>query len=180
MDQFIIDEVPHLYRVIALHNFRRTPGVYFDVMPHQHIPRIDAIDRVIHEGGALSPGPVGDVARPWYMHPAQDDNLIVLQGKRYVDIYTAHHGTIERFEVTPHHVTKNGVMLYQGEAVLVWPRGVFHRIESDADTGSASINLATHYDGFDIKTNFNIYALDDATGRFHVIRKGHLDQKPER
>jgi hypothetical protein len=104
----------------------------------------------------------------------------VLQGKRYVDIYTAHHGTIERFEVTPHHVTKNGVMLYQGEAVLVWPRGVFHRIESDADTGSASINLATHYDGFDIKTNFNIYALDDATGRFHVIRKGHLDQKPER
>lgn len=177
MHHHIIDEVPRLYRVIALHNFRRTPGVYFDVMPTELIPRIDAIDRVIHEGGAISPGTVGDVLRPWYMHPAQDDNLIVLHGTRFVEIYTAAHGHIEEFEITPHYVKKNGTMLYKGEAVLVWPRGVFHRIKSSSENGSASINLATHYTGFDIRTNFNIFALDASSGQFHVIREGHLDQQ---
>jgi hypothetical protein len=38
------------------------------------------------------------------------------------------------------------------------------------------VNLAVHYEGFDIRTNFNIYDVDVATGKFHVIRKGDEDQ----
>jgi len=176
LDYQVIEEVDGLYRVIAFRVLRRTPGVFFELVPVAAFPRIDAVDRVIHKGGAVSPGPVGDVARPWYMHTHQDDNLVVLHGTRHVDIYTPQHGVVERFTATPHRILKGNRLLYDGAAMLVWPRGVFHRVESDAQTGSASLNLAVHYDGFDIRTNFSIYALDTATGAYHVLREGHLDQ----
>ena len=171
----IIDEVPGFYKVIALRPFRKTMGVSFDILPKDLIPKIDAIDRVIHKNKAVSPGPVGDVPEPWYMHPHQDDNLMVLQGARYVDIYTRAHGRIESFVITPERLEHNGTILHDGPALLVWPREVFHRIKS-GDNGSASINLATHYEGIDMRINFNIYDLDTETGKFKVIREGHLDQ----
>jgi hypothetical protein len=171
----IIAEVPRFYKVIALKPFRRTEGVTFDILPKSLVPKIDAVDRVIHKSSAVSPGPVGDVAEPWYMHPHQDDNLIVLQGTRHVEIYTKEHGKIESFVITPDRIEHNNKLLYEGPGLLVWPRTVFHRIKSGSE-GSASINLATHYDGIDMKTNFNIYNLDINTGKFRVIREGHLDQ----
>ena len=176
MDASIITEVKGLYRVVPLKPLRRTTGVRFDVVKLSSMMRIDAIDRVLHTGGAVSPGPVGDVARPWYMHTHQDDNLLVLHGTRYVEIYTPDHGRIEQFTVTPDEVIQGNRRLYEGPAMLVWPRGVFHRIVRDEVAGSASVNLATHYDGFDIETNFSIYSLDTETGEYHVIRKGSLDQ----
>jgi hypothetical protein len=172
----ILEEVADLYRIVALRPLRRTAGVRFDMVQLEALLRIDALDRVIHEHGAVSPGPVGSIERPWYMHTAQDDNLLVLHGTRYVEIYTPAHGRVEQFTVTPDHVMRNGEVLHEGAAMLVWPRGVFHRIVSDAAEGSASINLATHYEGFDIETNFSIYDLDTETGEYHVIRKGSLDQ----
>ena len=172
----VIAEEPGLYRILPLRVLRRTPGVYFDAVDPSHFPHIDAIDRVIHEGGAISPGPVGEVARPWYMHPWQDDNLIVLHGVRYVDIYTKKHGKMESFEVRPDLVKHGDTVIHNGPAMLVWPRGVFHRIRSDEQTGSASINFAVHYPGFDIDTNFSIYDLNTETGEFTIIREGKADQ----
>lgn len=171
----LIDECPGLYRIIPLTPLRQTPRVTFDCLPRDLLPRIDAIDRVLHEGLATSPGPVAGVERPWYMHPCQDDNLIVLSGSRQVEIYTLEHGRIEEFVVTPHAISKNGEVVCRGGAMLVWPCRVFHRIRS-GDNGSASLNFAVHYPGFDLRTNFNIYDLDPASGRFEVIRAGHLDQ----
>ncbi|MBU0730383.1 MAG: hypothetical protein KKE17_14670 [Proteobacteria bacterium] len=168
-------EIPGLYRIIPLVPFRRTPNVYFDIVPMQAIPGINAIDRVIHEKGAVSPGPVGDIPRPWYMHPHQDDNLMVLHGIRHVDIYTKKHGKIESFVVSANRIEKDDRILFDGPAMLVWPRGVFHRIRS-AEGGSASLNFAVHYEGFDIKTNFNIYNLDTETGKFKTLREGYRDQ----
>jgi hypothetical protein len=109
------------------------------------------------------------------MHPHQDDNLVVLHGIRRVEIYTKKHGRKETFEVAPDRIVKDGEVLYDGPAMLVWPRGVFHRIET-LDDGSASINFAVHYEGMDLRTNFNIYDLDLETGRFKVIREGFRDQ----
>lgn len=171
----IIDEVEGLYRIIPLTPLRKTPKVTFDNVPLDFLPRIDAIDRVLHEGGAFSPGPVGEVARPWYMHHCQDDNLIVLAGVREVEIYTPDHGRVETFTVTPNEITKNGMPLYHGGAMLVWPAGVFHRIRT-GDAGSASLNLAVHFEGFDLRTNFNIYDLDPLNGAYWIIRDGYLDQ----
>ena len=171
----IVAEIHGLYKVVALQPFRKTEGVSFDILPNDLVPKIDAVDRVIHKTNAISPGPVGDVKEPWYMHPDQDDNLIVLQGIRHVEIYTKAHGKVESFIVTPEYVEHNNKLLYDGPALLIWPRGVFHRIKS-GEKGSASINLATHYQGIDMKTNFNIYDLDTETGNFRVIREGHLDQ----
>ncbi|MBN2259899.1 MAG: hypothetical protein JW702_05120 [Clostridiales bacterium] len=173
--EYIIAGVKDLYSVIKLKEFRRTPGVDFDVLVKSMVPKIDAIDRVIHKSGAISPGPVGEVERPWYMHTHQDDNLFVLHGKRFVEIYTPKHGKIERFVVAPDYVEHNGEIIFKGGVVLVWPKGVFHRIVSDKE-GSASLNLATHYEGFDIKTNFSIYDLNTETGEYKVIRKGEMDQ----
>ncbi|SHG95646.1 hypothetical protein SAMN02745245_00144 [Anaerosphaera aminiphila DSM 21120] len=176
MKDYIIDEVEGLYKIIKLKEFRKTEGVNFDVMVESMVPKIDAVDRVLHKAGAISPGSVGDIERPWYMHKSQDDNLIVLQGTRYVEIYTQAHGKVEKFTVEPNKITHNGKVVFEGGAVLVWPVGVFHRILS-GDEGSASINLATHYDGFDIKNNFNVYDLNPETGEYKVIREGFKDQK---
>lgn len=174
-DAEVFEEVTGLYKIISLNPFRKTPGVIFDNVPTKAFSEISAIDRVIHEGKAISPGPVGDVKRPWYMHPHQDDNLVVLYGTRVVDIYTRVHGKVENFVVTPHQIQKNGTIIFDGAAMLVWPRGVFHRIQS-TEEGSAAINFAVHYEGIDIRTNFNIYDLDTETGKFRVIREGYVDQ----
>ncbi|MBA3014965.1 MAG: hypothetical protein KKD63_10080 [Proteobacteria bacterium] len=171
----VLDEVTGLYRIIPLALLRSTSKVTFDCVPLEFLPRIDAIDRVLHEGGATSPGPVEEVARPWYMHPSQDDNLVVLHGTRHVEIYTPEHGRVEEFVVTPNEIRRNGEVIVQGGAMLVWPCRVFHRIRT-AEEGSASLNFAVHYQGFDIRTNFNIYDLDQVSGKFRVIREGHLDQ----
>jgi mannose-6-phosphate isomerase-like protein (cupin superfamily) len=81
------------------------------------IAHIDSIDYVLHDHSAVSPGPVGSASHPWYMHLHQDDNLLVLHGRREVDIYNKTHGKF----------------LYNGGDILVWPAGVFHRIVSGED-----------------------------------------------
>jgi hypothetical protein len=170
-----IIEVPGLYKIIPLKKFRRTQGVSFDIMPMEFLPKIDGVDRVIHHHGAISPGSTEGIERPWYMHPSQADNLMVLNGVRYVDVYTKEHGQMESFEVSPDLVKHNGKTIFEGPVMLVWPEGVFHRIKS-GEGGSASLNFAVRGNDFDIKTNFNIYDLNINTGDFKVIRKGHLDQ----
>jgi len=174
----MVEQVDGVYRVLRLSRLRHTPGVSFDVLPPQLVPRVDAIDRVIHDAGALSPGSVGQIERPWYMHPHQDDHLMVLAGKRYVDLFSPILGRVVSFEVGPNRAVREGELICESASLLVWDRGVFHRIRSDAETGSRSVNLATHYPGFDINTNFNIYDLDVETGDFHVLRRGSDDQQP--
>jgi len=174
----IIEQVEGAYRVLRLSRLRQTPGVSFDVLVPRLVPQVDAIDRVFHESGAISPGPVGDVLRPWYMHPDQDDHLMVLAGKRYVDLYSGILGRMISFEVEPDRVTREGERICDTACMLVWDRGVFHRIRSDPETGSRSVNLATHHAGFDIDTNFNIYDLDVSTGAYRVLREGSEDQSP--
>lgn len=176
MEDYIVKEVENLYRVIRLKEFRKTEGVSFDIMLGDMIPKIDAIDRVIHSSAAISPGPIGDIERPWYMHPHQSDNLLVLSGVRYVDLYSLKHGRIESFIITPEYIEHKGERILEGGGLVVWPRDVFHRIRSGED-GSASVNFATHYEGFDIRTNFNIYDLNTETGDYRVIREGYKDQK---
>lgn len=170
-----LQKINGLYEIIPLTVLRRTPNVAFDAFPMDLFPRVDAIDRVLHGKSAISPGSIDEVKRPWYMHPHQDDNLLVLQGVRYVDIYTPEHGKVESFEVRPDVITKDGEVFFEGGAILVWPRKVFHRIQS-GEEGSASVNIAVHYDGLDMKTNFNIYDVNTETGNYHVIREGFRDQ----
>ncbi len=172
----IIDEIPKVYRVIKLRTLRRMGKTAFDYIPLAAIAHIDALDRVLHQPGAYSPATVGDVQRPWYMHQHQEDNLVVLHGTRYIDLYHTEHGKVESFVVTPHRIEKDGHVLYDGSAMLVWPCNVFHRVISCEKEGSASLNLAVHHEGFDIRTNFSVYDLDPQTGEYTVIREGHLDQ----
>lgn len=171
------ETISGLYNIIRLKPFRRTEGVRFDVLIRSDVPKVDAVDRVIHIRGAVSPGAIDDIERPWYMHTHQDDNLLVLSGYRLVDLYTPSHGKIEQFEVTPDSISRNGEILIDEPAILVWPRFVFHRVRS-GENGSISVNLATHYDGFNLRDNFNVYDLNPDTGAFRVIREGYLDQMP--
>ena len=171
----IIDQVKNLYKIIEFDIFRKTKGVTFDLIPIELFDKIDSMDRVLHQKKAVSPGPIGDILNPWYMHPHQEDNLVVLYGTRYVDIYTPEHGKIESFVVTPTSVHKNGQLIIEGSAMLVWPENVYHRITS-GEHGSASINLAVHSKGFDLKTNFNIYDLNTQSGQSVLIRQGFKDQ----
>jgi len=164
-----------MYRLIPLRTLRRTVGVMFDEVVSSDIPRIDGIDRVIHKANGISPGPWESVKRPWYMHPGQDDNLIVLQGERFIDIYCPIQKKKESFIVTPDKVYKDNKLYYNQPAMVVWPAGIFHRIVSGS-TGSISLNLATRTKDFDLSTNFNIYDLNTDTGEYTIIRDGRLDQ----
>lgn len=177
MPNHVIEELAGFYRIIELKMFRRTEGVKFDMFPMEFLPRIDGIDRVMHASDALSPGTVGDVKRPWYMHPEQEDNLLVLQGTRTVDIYTLERRQLLTFVVEPDRVLRDGKVIYDGPAILVWPMKVFHRITSGAD-GSASLNFAVRMPGINMKTNFNVYDLDTKDNTYKLIRAGHLDQNP--
>ena len=172
----VIDEVEGFYKVIALQPLRKTEGVSFDYIPMEHIGSVEGIDRVVHKADAISPNPVGEVQRPWYMHTHQHDNLLVLDGIRYVDIYSPKIGKILTFSVSAEQVLLNGVVLYDGPAMLVWPTEVFHRVQSCKETGSKTVNFAHREAGFDVKTAFNIYDVNTTTGEYHCIREGHLDQ----
>ena len=174
--EYIIREVKGFYQVIKLKEFRKTVGVNFDVLVQSMMPKIDVIDRVIHQEGAKSPGKVGSVEEAWYMHHHQEDYLLVLHGKRFIELYKPECGKIEKFEITPNYIEHNGERILEGGGLVAWSRDVFHRITSGYD-GSASINLATHFEGFDINTNFNIYDLDVETGEYTLIREGYKDQK---
>ena len=171
----IIKKIENLFSIVRMEPLRETPGVSFDAVPSEIFEKVSSIDRVIHHSSAVSPGKINDVTYPWYMHPDQDDNLMVLNGTRHVDLYSVSHGKIESFIVTPESILQNGKFVAKESAMLIWPRNVFHRVRSDKD-GSASVNFATHYENFDIKTNFNIYDVDIKTGEYKVIREGHLDQ----
>tara|TARA_B100000524_G_C23652363_1_gene370562 strand:+ start:1586 stop:2158 length:573 start_codon:yes stop_codon:yes gene_type:complete len=168
-----------LYRIIPLRMLRRTPGVSFDEMVPSDIPKIDGIDRVIHAPNSISPGPIQtdkvSVQRPWYMHPGQDDNLMVLQGTRYVDIYNSLSKEKASFIITPDKIYKNEKLYYNGPAMVVWPAGIFHRIISGSE-GSISINFATRTDKFELSNNFNIYDLHTKTGKYTIIKEGEEDQ----
>ena len=168
-----------MYRLIPLRTLRNTQKVKFHEMVPSDIPLIHGIDRVIHEPYATSPGPVDDcpnlVQRPWYMHPGQDDNLMVLQGTRYIDIYCPKRKEKASFIVTPDKIYKNDRLYYDGSAMVVWPAGIFHRIIS-GDEGSISINFATRTSKFNLDDNFNIYNLSVYSGEYHVIKDGSEDQ----
>ena len=96
-------------------------------------------------------------------------------GKTYTISIKTNRGELE-LELYPEHAPKT-----VNNFVFLTEQGyydgvVFHRVISDAKLGSASLNLAVHYEGYDIRTNFSIYDLDIETGEYRVIREGHLDQ----
>ena len=164
--------ISNLFQIKPLRLLRQTEGVEFHVVP---LVGESSIDRVIHDPGAHSPGAVGSVKRPWYCHPNQEDNILVLHGRRWVELYTKEDGIYE-FEVTAEQIFLNGELICDEPALLSWPTDVFHRVRSCEKEGSHSVNFAVHKPGFNINTNFNIYDLDTDTGKFEVIREGHLDQ----
>ena len=170
-----MEKVDNLYEIVHLKRFRETDGVIFDVFTKELFDPVSGVDRVIHKSNAVSPGKIGNVERPWYMHTHQADNLLVLHGERHIDLYTKEHGKVEKFIVTPTEIFLNGELLCGVPGMLIWPTGVFHRVESK-EGGSASINFAHRDSKFDVKDNFNIYDLNTETGEYEVIRNGFKDQ----
>jgi hypothetical protein len=110
------------------------------------------------------------------MHPHQEDHLLVLHGSRSVELWSETHPRVVNFQVSAEGVSVDGRPAGNGPALLAWPIRVFHRIESDRETGSASLNFAARLPGYDVLTNFDIYDLDPSTGEHRVIREGRLDQ----
>ena len=161
--------------IIPLKLFRKTDKVTFDIIP-EVVKGLSSVDRVVHGKGAISPTieHKSDDEIHWYMHPNQSDNLLVVQGKRMIELYNEKHGKVEHFEVTPDYIKLNGAIVYEGAAILGWPTHVFHRVISP--DGSTSINFAKHFEGFDPQTNFNIWDLNVETGSHECAREGHMDE----
>ena len=173
-DSIITKKVEGLFHIIPFTLLRKTNKVDFHSLPM--MDRITGVERVMHEQGALSPGSVDDTQKPWYMHPSQEDNLITMAGSRIVELYHPSHGKIETFEISPDWIKHNGEIVLDEPGILGWPTGVFHRNSSPYEGGSASLNFGIQFSTFDVQYEFNIYDLDPTTGKFWVIREGHLDQ----
>ena len=177
MDKYrIVDQVEGLYKIVQFIEFRKTRSVSFAMLPLGALAKIDIVDRVFHGPGAYSPGSVENVERPWYMHPGQADNLLLIQGARYVELYDPRKREIVCFDVYPEKVVKNGETVCSEAGLLCWPPGVFHRIISCPENGSLALNFACHDSNFDWKTNFNVYDLDIETGESRIVREGWQDQ----
>lgn len=170
-----IEEVKGFYSISPLKLFRKTEGVVFDLVPGSIVEASSSVDRVIHKHNAISPGSVEGEARPWYMHLHQKDNLVVLHGYRRVELYSLELKRKVVFEIHPDKLYRDGDLIISEGVVLSWDTKVFHRIVS-GEEGSASINLAIRDMDFDIKTNFNIYSLDEESGQYKTVREGYKDQ----
>jgi hypothetical protein len=160
--------------VISAEKLRETPSVLFNKVPV--LPKIDSIDYVEHAKNAKSPAIKGKENETfWYMHTCQTDNLLVIHGTRFVQLYSSLHKKVENFEVTANYVKHNGKIIHEGMSIFGWPKFIYHRVDS-ANDGSKSINFAVHDGDFDIKTNFNIYSLNTETGESEIARHGFEDQ----
>jgi hypothetical protein len=160
--------------IIPLSKLRETPKAKFFFVPDLVEEGISAVQRVSHEPGALSPSIEGEEeSQLWYMHPHQEDNMMLMSGERIVELYTKEHG-VQIFEATPEKLTHNGKVLIEGAYVFGWHTNVFHRPNSPK--GSEAIFMTHHREGFDFETEFNIYSLNTETGDFMLKREGHLDQ----
>jgi hypothetical protein len=177
MTEIPFEPFPDLCTVLPLTLLRKTKGVTFDTIPTDLIKLASGGERVIHSKGAVSPGAVGDVERPWYCHSFQDDHLLVLAGDRTVDLFHPNYNKIVTFFVSADKIMVDGKLLFDGGAILRWKAGVYHRIISSAELGSSSFNFSVRREGFDIRREFDIHSLDTATAESRVIRKGFLDQK---
>ena len=177
MSQFPIGEkstyIENLCFILPLKTLRSTPKVNFFAVEGV-VDDLSGIDLVMHEAGGKSPLIAGDDSWYWYMHTDQEDKLVVHQGRRLVQLYSAKHGKVENFEVTADAIYHNSEKVYAGAAMLGWPPYVFHRVHSPE--GSLSTNYASRLAGFDIDTNFNIYNLNTETSEYATARLGALDQ----
>ena len=163
--------------LIPLAKIRETPKVQFHFVPYLVEEGIATIQRVKHEPGAMSPSIEGnETAQPWYMHPHQEDNVMVLAGERIIHLYTKEQG-LQIFEATPEKLTHNGKVLIDVPYLFGWHPNVFHRPNSPQ--GSTSIFITRHFNGFDWSTEFNIWELDTNTGEHRVLRLGREDQITE-
>ena len=163
-----------LFHVIPFSLLRHTEKVDFHSIPY--LDQINSMDRVIHSAGAISPGKVWEVAEWWYMHPAQEDNLITTHWNRIVELYHPEFSDwkIEKFELNENFIKHNWKIVCEWPWILGWPTGIYHR--NSSPEGSASLNLWIRFKGFDVDTEFNIYDIDLETKEISVIRKGSLDQ----
>lgn len=163
------------YKILLLKKFRSTNGVTFNEIHSVDIPIINGIDTVNHEPNVYSPPRIEDKKRPWYKHNNQSDTLLIIQGTRHIDLYNPITRKKTSFIITPNKLYINNKLYYNGPAMLSWNSGIFHRTISGSN-GSKCINFATRTKDFDIKTEFNIYDLNEATGEAKCIRQGSEDQ----
>jgi hypothetical protein len=167
--------VEGFYSIKPLKLFRKTEGVIFDIIPKELVSKTSSIDRVLHDKNAISPGPVNEIKRPWYMHFHQQDNLVVLQGHRIVELFSLDLDKKIIFKIYPNKILCDDKILLDEGCVLTWEENIFHRIIS-GEEGSASLNFAVRSEGFDVKNNFNIYSLDENLKTYKSIREGFQDQ----
>lgn len=168
-----IQYIENLCFIKPLLTLRETPNVSFYMLPNIQ-ENLSGVDLVRHGMGAKSPMIKGDDEHYWYMHTDQEDNLLVHDGFRIVELYSVKHGQKETFKVSADKIEHNGKIIFEGAAMFGWGHQVFHRVASP--TGSLSSNYAKRTPNFSLSTNFNIYTLDTKTGVHALKRLGALDQ----
>lgn len=167
--------VPGMCYYIPLTELRRTPKVDFHSIPVLNEEGIGNIQRVVHQPGAQSPSVLGmEDMQPWYMHPHQEDNCLMLGGERVVDLYTKEHGKKTFLASMERLAWEDGTVITDEPYMLGWYKNVFHRPNSPE--GSIAIFFVMHTDGFDLNSEFNIYTLNEETGEYDVLREGYKDQ----
>jgi hypothetical protein len=131
-----------MYELISYEKFRDTTGVkFFDIT----IPTSNVRDLVIHTGPAISPPDTASGDWQFYLHPHQEDNLLVVSGSR--TFYLVNFDWEYPFQI---------VNLDTERGILQIPRGTFHRSVSSPQ-GSIVVNQAVRDPQGTVKSEFVVY-----------------------
>lgn len=76
----------------------------------------------------------------FYQNRYEQNNLLMMQGMRTIELYCPDTSNTEFLEITPDNIYKNGKLYYGSPAILSWNGQLFHKTTSGAK-GAISINF---------------------------------------
>lgn len=146
-----------MFELISFQRFRDTPSVqFFDIT----VKDSNARDLVFHDGPATSPNNSAEGAWRFYLHPNQEDNLLVVSGGR--TFYLVNFA----WEYPFHEVR-----LDANRHILRLPPGTFHRSVSDPN-GSLVINQAVRAQQATVESEFRVYNSADIPRLHRLLTSG--------
>ena len=76
----------------------------------------------------------------WYQNRFEKNNLMVLNGSRYLDLYCQRTYKKENLIIHEDNIYRNGKLYYGSPAIISWSGDLFHKTES-GENGSFSLNI---------------------------------------
>lgn len=141
-----------MFTLIPLKNIKRCSSFKIDNLVVENGSNITGIFREIH--GPKTKSSIGSENKIkkmfkikyncqeeiWYQNRFEKNNLMVLNGSRYLDLYCQRTYKKENLIIHEDNIYRNGKLYYGSPAIISWSGDLFHKTES-GENGSFSLNI---------------------------------------